>query len=187
MLATGWVFPRTFHQVLGFPLVRPQSWASKPWSRNACSYRILYFLRSHCNVLLFNRSNNKSKYYFCSAEHPEDSRSAQEPVGTEHNPPSAKSTVDTGSDDVASYTGQSVSDADKYQLLKHQFQPDLEYKFPKASNGRSFQHKWLRDNKPWLVYSKGEDWGFCLPCVFFATVYRGRAPGVLVSQPMKNF
>ena len=84
----------------------------------------------------------------CTAEHPEDSRSAQEPVGTEHNSPSAKSTVDTDSDDVASYIGRSVSDADKYWLLKHHFQPDVEDKFPKASNWRSFQHKWLRDNKP---------------------------------------
>ena len=37
------------------------------------------------------------------------------------------------------------------------------------------------------MYNKVEDGGFCLPCVFFATEYRGQAPGVLVSRPMKNF
>ena len=109
--------------------------------------------------------------------------------GPGHNSPSAKSTVNTGSDDVASYTSRSVSDADKYRLLKHHFQPNLKYKFSKASNGHSFQHICgFETISPGYCTAKQKmAGGFCLPCVLFATGYRGQAPGVLVSRPMNNF
>ena len=38
-----------------------------------------------------------------------------------------------------------------------------------------------------FVYSEEKNGGFCLPCVLFATGYRGQDPGVLVSQPLTNF
>ena len=108
---------------------------------------VYYFLHFHRNVSLFNPSNNKSKYnLYCGT-----SRRQQICSRTCRNWAQltiAKSTVGTGCDDVASYTGRSVSDADKCRLLKHHFQPDLKYKFPMASNGRSFQHKGCSRNYP---------------------------------------
>ncbi len=90
-------------------------------------------------------------------------------------------------DDVATYVGKSISDANKYHLLKHHFRPDAQYKFPQdSSTKRSFQLKWLNNNN-WLVYSKEMDGGFCLPCVLFATGYRAQDPGILVSRPLRNF
>lgn len=67
------------------------------------------------------------------------------------------------------------------------FKPHVNYTFPKSANGRAFQHRWLL-HYPWLVYSRQENGGFCLPCVLFATRgYHGSDPGVLVSRPMTTF
>ena len=88
---------------------------------------------------------------------------------------------------VAQKSSQRVTDHEKYQLVVHQFNPDPSHKFPKADNGRSFQHKWL-SRYPWLRYSKHDNGGYCLPCVLFARCGDLRAaPGVLVNTPLTNF
>ena len=77
--------------------------------------------------------------------------------------------------DVARYVQSSlpISDAEKYQLLTDPFKPGANYKFPKRDNGRAFQYPWLELHY-WLVYSKQENGGFCIPCVLFAsTGYHG--------------
>ena len=91
-------------------------------------------------------------------------------------------------DDVASFVGtRNISDEGKYNLLVNHFKPGADYTFPRCPNGRAFQHKWLQ-NYPWLVYSKQENGGFCLPCsLFAASAYHGSDPGVLVNRPMTKF
>ena len=75
----------------------------------------------------------------------------------------------------------------KYYILQHHFKPGHDYTFPKGDDGRSFQHQWLRQFT-WLVYSKRENAGYCLPCLLFSTSgYHGSEPGVLVCKPLTNF
>ena len=96
----------------------------------------------------------------------------------------------SSSDDVGTFVGcpVPVTDLEKYRLMKNHFVPECNYKFPQDPvTKQSFQHKWLMDNRPWLVYSKLKNGGFCLPCIFFATGYCGQDPGVLVTRPMTNF
>ena len=90
--------------------------------------------------------------------------------------------------DVASFVGTRVTNADqRYNLLNNLFKPCADYSFPKHTDGRSFQFQWLQ-RYPWLVYSRQENGGFCLPCVLFATSgYRGSDPCVLVSRPLTTF
>ena len=72
-------------------------------------------------------------------------------------------------------------------LHTNHFQLSVDYKFPKGASGRSFQYQWLQ-SFPWLVYSKQEDGGFCLPCVLFTPAgCRGSNPGVLVSRSFTVF
>ena len=106
-------------------------------------------------------------------------------------PPSPKrSGVDDASPltDVAQVVdSHNLSASTRYSLLTNHFQPPVDYTFPKGDSGRSFQRQWLQ-SFPWLVYSKQEDGGFCLPCILFASVgYRGSNPGVLVSRPLTVF
>ena len=67
------------------------------------------------------------------------------------------------------------------------WQASLELGSLKHTDGHSFQFQWLQ-RYPWLVYSRQENGGFCLPCVLFATsVYRGSDRGVLVIRPLTTF
>lgn len=50
---------------------------------------------------------------------------------------------------------------------------------------RSFQRLWLT-TYPWLVYSKSQDGGYCLPCVLFSPPGAGNR-GVLVKTPFKRW
>ena len=106
------------------------------------------------------------------------------------SPPPAKqpSLLPAQCDNVASFIGARISSGERYHLLTNHFKPGPKYTFPKSfTSGRSFQHKWLRQY-PWLVYSKRENGGFCLPCVLFSTTgYRGSDPGVLVSRSLTTF
>ena len=90
--------------------------------------------------------------------------------------------------DVAQVMGfRNLSVSTRHSLLTNHVRPPVDYNFPKGPSGRSFQPQWLQ-SFPWLVYSKQEDGGFCLPCVLFASVgYRGSSPGVLVSRPLTVF
>ena len=80
-----------------------------------------------------------------------------------------------------------LSASTRYSMLTNHFQPPVGYHFPKSASGRSFQPQWLQ-SLMWLVYSKQEDGGFCLPCILFASAgYSGSNPGVLVSSPLTAF
>ena len=69
--------------------------------------------------------------------------------------------------DIAEISNRNnIADHEKYQFINHHFSPDLLYKFPKNSGGRSFQHQWVM-RYPWLRYSTQEDGGYCFPCVLF--------------------
>ena len=59
-----------------------------------------------------------------------------------------------------------VSDSDKYRPIEEHFIPGPLHKFPRASNGHSFQHSWL-SKYHWLQYSQRDDGGYCLPCALF--------------------
>ena len=88
------------------------------------------------------------------------------------------------SGDIADYIKKSstdITDAIKYQLV------DVSDAFPRSSNGRCFQHQLLH-RYPWLVYSKQENGGFCLPCVLFSRGGNLRSdPGILVQRLLTNF
>ena len=103
-------------------------------------------------------------------------------------PPSKHPSMELShSDDIAHYISSPVSSRSRYKLLTDHFKPPSDFSFPKGVNGRSFQHRWLQIF-PWLVYSKQENGGYCLPCVLFApTGYRGSNPGVLVNRPLTTF
>ena len=94
------------------------------------------------------------------------------------------------SGDIADYLkkpSKDITDAIKYQLADDHFIPDPTHVFPRSSNGRCFQHRWLH-RYPWLVYSKNENGGFCLPCVLFSRGGNLRSdPGILVQRPLTNF
>ncbi len=102
-------------------------------------------------------------------------------------PPAKRVTISQS--DVAGVIGQStLSASTRYDLLTNHFQPSTSYHFPKCSNGRSFQHRWLQ-SFPWIVYSQQENGGFCLPCVLLgaAAGYRRVSPEILVSRPLVSF
>ena len=90
--------------------------------------------------------------------------------------------------DVAQVIGSpNLSASTRYSLLTNHFQRSVGYHFPKGASGHSFQPQWFQ-SFPWLVYSKQEDGGFCLPCVLFASAgYCGSNPGMLVSRPLTAF
>ena len=74
-------------------------------------------------------------------------------------------------------------------LLKSMhFIPEPTYKFPRASNGSSFWHRWLLKYQ-WLRYYEQNDWGYCLPCALFLrpTVTFRSDPRVLATKPLTNF
>ena len=128
-----------------------------------------------------------------SSEHPCSSGTVQEDVSSEEEnsgPPVAKRQALVTSDctEIASFVGcKFLSAESKYNLVSNHFKPSIDFAFPKSSNGRTFQYRWLMQF-PWLVYSKQENGGFCLPCVLFASSgYRGSDPGVLVNRPLTVF
>ena len=69
--------------------------------------------------------------------------------------------------DPANYTGKSVSDHDKHELLTHCWKVPDTYKFP-VTSGRRFNPTWLV-NRPWLHYSVKNDSVFCVSCVCFGS------------------
>ena len=88
--------------------------------------------------------------------------------------PALSFTQDCG--DVASFVETHISVDQRYN-----FKPGADYSFPKHANGRSFQFRWLQQY-PWLVYSRHDNGGYCLPYVLFgSSSYHGSNPGVLVS------
>ena len=88
---------------------------------------------------------------------------------------------------ATSHSSTDKTDDKKYQMIVDHFVPDATYKFPKASNGRSFQYKWLA-KYPWLRYSEKADGGFCIACVLFSHSSNFRSdPGVLVNTPLTDF
>ena len=128
-----------------------------------------------------------------SSEHPCSSGTVQEDASSDEEdsgPPVAKRQALATSDcnEIASFVGCTFLSAEsKYNLVRNQFKPSIDFAFPKSSNGRTFQYRWLMQF-PWLVYSKEESGGFCLPCVLFASSgYRGSDPGVLVNRPLTVF
>ena len=104
-------------------------------------------------------------------------------------PPEKQPRISPDSSDIGVYTRftSSVTDHDRYQLIVHHFVPDPSYKFPKHTDGRSFQHQWLV-KYPWLKFSEQVNGGYCLPCVLFSRSENFRSdPGVLVKSPLTKF
>ena len=90
--------------------------------------------------------------------------------------------------DVADVVKQrgSMSDSEKYNFYCNHFSPDDDFKFPPVKS-RSFRHQYLKKYK-WLIYSRQENGGYCLPCVLFAgstDVRKGK--GALVESAFNNF
>ena len=66
---------------------------------------------------------------------------------------------------------RTMSDSQKYHLLKHHDRPSEKYLFPKQYLGgadRSFKLRWIEECGWWLVYSSKLDGAFCICCALFA-------------------
>ena len=97
------------------------------------------------------------------------------------------SSCEIDSFDIGSYIKvKDISNSAKFRLLTSHFKPGPTYSFPRFATGRKFQHKWLHQFQPWLVYSEVAKGGFCLPFALFATAYQGADLGTLVSRPLIN-
>ena len=141
------------------------------------------------------------KYFTSSTGARQGDSTRQEPGTSEQRPGEAEDSMDSDQeepmakqarvscddpDDVAN-ASTSTPDYGKHQLLKNHFKPGPNYKFPKGVQGRTFQYKWLQAY-PWLVYSKKENGGYCLPCVLFASSgYQSSTPGILATRPLIAF
>ena len=62
-----------------------------------------------------------------------------------------------------------MNDIEKYEVLVHNWIPDVDFKFPTSGKRNlKFQHSWLR-SFVWLVYSAAEDGAYCRYCVSFGS------------------
>ena len=62
-----------------------------------------------------------------------------------------------------------LTDAERYDLLKNHWKPDKSFEFPCSQEGsskRKFNFN-LLTRFPWLAYSKFVDGCFCVPCLLF--------------------
>ena len=84
---------------------------------------------------------------------------------------------------------RSLTEDEKYYLMKHHFVPSKRYNFPAHGYGdrqRHFQGSWL-DKYNGLVYSERGDGGCCKFCVLFAHWQPSVSElGVLVNRPLTN-
>ena len=67
-----------------------------------------------------------------------------------------------------------MSDAEKFELIKHVWKPSVSYQF-QVTNNRKFCYEWL-NLFPHLCYSKYLDGAFCLPCVLFGRLSMKKSP-----------
>jgi hypothetical protein len=85
---------------------------------------------------------------------------------------------------------RSLTENEKFFLLKHHFVPPKNYNFPSRVFGdrqRHFQNTWLEKYNG-LVYSESEDGGYCKFCVLFARCEPSvKELGILVNKPLTNF
>ena len=80
----------------------------------------------------------------------------------------------------------SLTESEKYDFYCNHFTPDADYKFPREGS-RSFLHRYLMKYN-WLIYSRQENGGYCLPCVLFArSTDTRKGKGVFVEAAFTNF
>ena len=85
---------------------------------------------------------------------------------------------------------RSMSDGQKYHLLKHHDKPSENYPFPKQYLGganRSFKLRWVEECGWWLVYSCKVDGAFCICCTLFAHVKERKHMGTMVNTPFRKW
>ena len=79
-----------------------------------------------------------------------------------------------------------LTDSEKYNFCCNHFTPFVNYKFPREG-GCSFLHRYLTRYN-WLVYSRKENAGYCLPCILFArSVDTRKDKGAFVEAAFTNF
>lgn len=81
-----------------------------------------------------------------------------------------------------------LTNEEKFTVLNSNFKVPQNYIFPKKAEGdllRSFQHKWLDEFSPWLVYSPKYNGAFCKFCVIFhvSSAHNSKF-GFLVTEPL---
>ena len=100
-----------------------------------------------------------------------------------------ESTVVTGVNvDVADLAKRrnALTDSEKYNFYCNHFTPTVNYRFPREG-GCSFLHHYLMRYN-WLVYSRKENGGYCLPCVLFArSVDTRKGKGLFVEAAFTTF
>ena len=94
----------------------------------------------------------------------------------------------TKSADEITQVMQSMSDGQRYHLLKHHAQPSESYKFPTQYLGganRSFKLRWIQECGWWLVYSCKVDGAFCICCALFAKERKNMSS--MVNAPFRKW
>ena len=82
---------------------------------------------------------------------------------------------------------RSLTDHEKYVLLKQHFIPTSSYKFPCRTINHQQRSCWLCKYNG-LVYSESQDGGYCKFCVLFGKCEsKVKKLGVLVTKPFTNF
>ncbi|XP_060858110.1 zinc finger MYM-type protein 1-like isoform X1 [Metopolophium dirhodum] len=101
-------------------------------------------------------------------------------------------TVDLNVHDIGSYINSTLTDADRYLILKDVWIPPATFPFPlldcNAKRGLKFKHHWLNAYK-WLAYSEKYQGAFCKYCVVFSTNggIGGQKLGTLVLEAFTNY
>ena len=106
---------------------------------------------------------------------------------------SSESESGLGFEDIGKLLGSgplNLSASEKMKLIEEHFVPSESFAFPKVQmnlHNRSFHHGWLKTYR-WLVYSKSQDGGYCLPCILFSPGSQTAGNrGVLVRTPFKRW
>ena len=104
---------------------------------------------------------------------------------------SSESESGLGFDDITKLLGSgllNLSASEKMKLIEEHFVPIESFAFPKVQmnlHNRSFHHGWLKMYR-WLVYSKSQDGGYCLPCVLFSPGSQWQGTVVFLSEHRSN-
>ena len=114
---------------------------------------------------------------------------------SENGAPGTEASIKRFTWDIGRYLGMSLTDYQKYQLLKCRWKPGKNHVYPAVMEGKSkrrFRGDYLDLFQPWLCRSEELCGAFCKYCIIFAA-NRGAGngdhvlPGALVSKPLKKF
>ncbi|XP_025412361.1 uncharacterized protein LOC112684865 isoform X2 [Sipha flava] len=142
--------------------------------------------------------SNKRKittYFTCSTKSPikhANEKNSKIPKIITENEVVDLPAVDFNVHDIGCYINSTLTDADRYLILKDVWIPPATYTYPlldcNAKRGLKFKHHWLNAHN-WLAYSEKYQGAFCKFCVVFSKVggVGGQKLGTLVVEAFTNY